>query len=284
MIIYYQLLVRRFFRAPGYFRIFGLWNGLILLFRIEKNLPPASAETRQFKVPGYRHPIYLRDTISDHAIFRQCMVMQQYNIMSFPQNIRLMSYYQESIARSETPLIIDCGANIGLATLWFSERFPKACIVAVEPNSDNFKLLTKNTEMLGQQVTRLNGGIWDKPAKLVITNPEAGASAYQVKEIDVTGDTGLRAYTIDEICKMHGVSAPFIVKIDIEGAQGTLFRSNTNWVKNTPLITLELDDWLLPWSGCNRSFFSCVSQYPADYLIKDESIFYFRDFLADSGN
>jgi FkbM family methyltransferase len=276
-----QLFVRRFFRAPGYIRNFGLWHGLRLLFSVEKNISRDSDSIRSYKVPGYCHYIYLRDTVSDHATFRQCMVMQQYDFLPFPQSARLMHYYHECIARNETPLIIDCGANIGLATLWFFVRFPKACIVAVEPDTENFKLLTKNTEHLGAQVKRLQGGIWDRSTNLVITNPDAGSSAFQVKEIDINEKTGIRAYTINEICTMNGTAAPFIVKLDIEGAQSTLFRSNTDWVKNTPLITLELDDWLLPWSGCNRNFFSCVSQYPADYLLKDESIFYFRDFLTD---
>jgi hypothetical protein len=70
------------------------------------------------------------------------------------------------------------------------------------------------------------------------------------------------------------------VKIDIEGAQGKLFKSNTEWVTNSHLITLELDDWLMPWQGTSRAFFSCLSKYPFDYLLGQESIFCFRDFDA----
>ena len=83
---------------------------------------------------------------------------------------------------------------------------------------------------------------------------------------------------------MAGVNAPLIVKIDIEGAQAQLFSANTEWVARTRLISLELDDWLMPWQGTSRSFFSCISRYPFDYLIHGESIFCFRDFLADEGS
>src|ERR1700738_292386 len=31
-------------------------------------------------------------------------------------------------------LIVDAGANVGSATLWFRERFPDAHVVALEPN------------------------------------------------------------------------------------------------------------------------------------------------------
>ena len=76
----------------------------------------------------------------------------------------------------------------------------------------------------------------------------------------------------------------FIVKIDIEGAQKHLFSSNTNWIEHTHLIMLELDDWLLPWQGTSRTFFSALSAYPFDYLIRGEAIFCFRDFEADFSN
>ena len=79
---------------------------------------------------------------------------------------------------------------------------------------------------------------------------------------------------------MEGVVAPFITKIDIEGAQGAVFRDNTDWVSGTHLIMLELDDWLLPWAGTSRPFLAALSRVPFDNLIRGEIIFCFRDFTA----
>ena len=64
------------------------------------------------------------------------------------------------------------------------------------------------------------------------------------------------------------------------GSNAGFDTSNTEWVENTHLVTLELDDWLLPWRGTSRPFFSCLSKYPFDYLLGEESIFCFRDFNA----
>jgi FkbM family methyltransferase len=44
----------------------------------------------------------------------------------------------------ESPTIIDAGAHIGLATLFFKRRYPRARIVAVEPNPTTFALLERN--------------------------------------------------------------------------------------------------------------------------------------------
>jgi FkbM family methyltransferase len=47
---------------------------------------------------------------------------------------------------SPAPVIFDCGANIGLASLFFARRFPNASITAFEPDPDAFAALTWNAE------------------------------------------------------------------------------------------------------------------------------------------
>ena len=49
------------------------------------------------------------------------------------------------------PFIIDCGANIGMAVLYFKRRYPKSTIWAFEPNPAAFELLRMNIE--GNQIT-----------------------------------------------------------------------------------------------------------------------------------
>jgi FkbM family methyltransferase len=51
-------------------------------------------------------------------------------------------YYFET--ENPQPVIIDAGAHIGLATLYFKKNYPGAVITAIEPQLANFKLLEKN--------------------------------------------------------------------------------------------------------------------------------------------
>src|SRR5690349_15408454 len=143
-----SLFVRRVFRAPGYVRNFGLRDGLRLLIAIEKKLPKSSDDVRAFRVPGYGPAIYLRDCHADHAIFRQCFVMQQYDFRLWPQYKRFKEEYLGALERGDVPLIIDGGANVGLATRWFAAHFPEAKIAAIEPHPANFEMLKRNTEAL----------------------------------------------------------------------------------------------------------------------------------------
>lgn len=47
-------------------------------------------------------------------------------------------------SEKHTPVILDCGANIGIATLYFKWLFPKAQITAFEPDPHTFDLLKEN--------------------------------------------------------------------------------------------------------------------------------------------
>ena len=44
------------------------------------------------------------------------------------------------------PVIIDCGANIGMSVLYFKRCHPKATIIAIEPNPTTYSLLDKNVK------------------------------------------------------------------------------------------------------------------------------------------
>jgi FkbM family methyltransferase len=47
------------------------------------------------------------------------------------------------------PVILDCGSHIGLSVAWFKQRFPRARIVAFEPDPESFRLLQANVAANG---------------------------------------------------------------------------------------------------------------------------------------
>jgi len=192
-----------------------------------------------------------------------------------------MDAYRNMISEGKRPLIIDCGANIGLASIWFSINFPEAIVYAIEPDRDNFQMLRKNVGEY-KQVVPLLGGIWDHSAYLKIDNPDAGSAAFQVSEVekfsnhDEPPSSAIRAYSVAEIFAMAKCKEALIVKVDIEGAESMLFRTNTDWLLDTRLLIIELHDWLFPWKGTSRTFLSCISQLRFDFLFKDENAFFLK--------
>jgi FkbM family methyltransferase len=64
--------------------------------------------------------------------------------------------------QGDKPLVIlDCGANIGTATVYFKKQFPSAKILAFEPGKNECEKLKKNVaENNLQNVTVYNNAIW----------------------------------------------------------------------------------------------------------------------------
>lgn len=61
----------------------------------------------------------------------------------------------------ETPYIIDCGANIGLSILFFKNIFPKAVIIAFEPDAEIFTTLKRNIQNYNlSDVTLIQKAVW----------------------------------------------------------------------------------------------------------------------------
>lgn len=54
-------------------------------------------------------------------------------------------YFIESSELNDQPVVVDIGAHVGVATLYFSMILPNSKIYSVEPNPVSFELLKKNT-------------------------------------------------------------------------------------------------------------------------------------------
>lgn len=182
--------------------------------------------------------------------------------------INVNAFYKKIISRSKSPLILDCGANIGLATKYFSERYPRANIVAIEPDPENAALARRNNK--AGPVRIVQAGIASELGKGRIIDMGA-SNAFRV-ELDLAGD--LELISINSILK--GVEAdnvqPFVIKIDIEGFERELFSNNTEWIDFFPIIIVELHDWMMPGQNISNNFLKCVAARGRDFIHLDRYI------------
>ena len=108
--------------------------------------------------------------------------------------------------------------------------------------------------------------------KLTIINPAAGAGAFRVVE----GEGNLRAYSVPEILSMEPRGQLLIAKIDIEGGEKALFRSNTDWIREAEMITIELHDWLFPGEHTSQNFLTAAAALGLDFVFRGENVFCFK--------
>ncbi len=263
-------------RLPNYVKRFGIAHGLRIGLAIGTPANGPESDATAIAVPGYAHPIWLRPTRSDHSIFWQCMTRDQYDLREWPQTKRFVERCNRLRAAGQVPVIIDGGANIGLAAIGFARDYPDAQILAVEPDSDNFRILGQNAKSAGTSITPVLGAISAHTGHSRVIERERGSAGFRTEYCEASHPEAVASFDIPALVNMVPGGWPWIVKLDIEGAQEELFSANTAWVGQADLIILELDDWQFPWRASAQSFFAALSAHKFDYLIRGELIFCFR--------
>lgn len=179
-----------------------------------------------------RSPFAIRGTDADRSVLYQVLVERQYE--------------DAMIAGRDIRLIVDCGAHVGLASLYFANRFPAARIIAVEPDTANLDLLRQNCRAY-EQIEVMHGALWPVAAQLRIANPSAASWAFMIEP----GSGSVPAITIQEIVAKYGVID--VLKMDVEGTEKRLFDApeSKEWLGDLGCLMVELHDRFVP--GCTRS-------------------------------
>ena len=156
--------------------------------------------------------------------------------------------------------IVDCGAHIGCTSLFFTLKYPQTRVIAVEPDAENFRMLSANLESF-PNVIPLNAAIWHRNSRVRIANPGTNPTGLYVNEVAEVDSQGLPGLTIPQIMKKAGVDFIDILKIDVEGAEQRLFSSPDchEWLSNVSVLIVELHDRLYP--GCARALYSALDRY-----------------------
>jgi FkbM family methyltransferase len=225
-------------------------------------------------LPG-GHRMMVRKRTSEVAAFRQTFLERESDVLVLPQGASVTTKYQEILARGRRPLVIVCGANTGLSAIFFVLLFPQALVVAMEPSDDNFEMLQRNVGFY-PSIIPMQTGVWDKNCHLRIANPNADPLEYQTVECDPGERDALAALTMDDILMRFPDGELLLIKIDIEGSEQALFRSHTDWIERTPLMIVELHDWLLPQRRTSAAFLSLLGDLQCDFVIRGENVLIFN--------
>jgi FkbM family methyltransferase len=231
-----RTVIDRAIRLAQYVSAFGSIEGLALFFKNRVNRREFSLSIST--VPG---KFVIRRSACDLCVFDQVFVEQQYRL-------------EFSL---EPNFIVDAGANVGFSSAYFAMQYPRAKIVALEPEPSNFVQLKKNVGAL-KNVTCVQAALWSDTSRLCIQDPSAQSHAFRV-QVASSVDSNvqfMQAVTIDEIMRNHGVETIDLLKIDIEGAEKEVFSDPTKWIDRVRVIMIELHDNIKP--GCSKTFWNAL--------------------------
>lgn len=214
----------------------------IMLKQIAEKIIPHSIRKNVFSIKSwlyyYTHKksfqnITIRPKTSDIFMFRQVFIRKDYLLPELPKDFN-------------KPLrIIDCGANVGYASIWFTKQYPNSSIVAIEPEESNYQTLLQNIHSF-PQITPLQNGIWIKESPLKVIDKGFGESGFMIEEVTSTQEADVEGISILDIMNMKKWDHVDIIKMDIEGTEKILLQNPIPWMKKCTLLIIELHEEMMP--------------------------------------
>lgn len=202
-------------------------------------------------IPELKYPFKLRVNTSDTTVFYQIFSDREYdNPIDFTPEV-----------------IIDAGANIGLTSLFYANKYPNAKIIAIEPDYENFETLLFNTKNYSN-ITCINCGLWHKDTSLRVSDKfQGGKWAMVVEELDSEEHGSIKAISVNTIISQFQLNQIDILKMDIESAEMEVFSNHyEQWIPKTKMMIVELHDRMKP--GCSKAFFNAINSTLTNFNMK----------------
>jgi FkbM family methyltransferase len=206
---------------------------------------------------GIQHPVQLRLRTSDILVYGDILLRGQYGFD----------------LRCSPSVIIDAGANIGLASIYFAHKYPKAKIIAIEPEASNFALLTKNVGYYST-IVPVHAALWNYDGEISVSEPDPATGAggkWAFVTHEGSGDR-VRAITVRTLMEQMKIDRIDLLKVDIEGAEKEVFEA-CDWIDCVDCLMIELHDWFKP--GCTDAVASVVQGFSR--VRRGETTIYVRE-------
>lgn len=134
----------------------------------------------------------------------------------YAHTFALNEYFLKDFEPENSQSILDCGASIGDATIFFKTKYPASKVYSIEYDDKNYEYLQKNIEL-----NNYNDVV---PIKTFVTNQNAENMS-----------------TIDEIVKKYKINNLGLIKLDIEGAERfALYGAKETIIKQKPKLIIPI--------------------------------------------
>jgi FkbM family methyltransferase len=158
------------------------------------------------------------------------------SFVSTYESIYIQNCYHFYSSKS-SPRILDCGANTGLATLYFKKIYPNSRITAFEPDPEIAACFRKNLSLKGiNDVELVEAAVWKKDGQMTFLPDGADGGALSASGSGITVNTvDLRRWMYEPID---------FLKMDIEGAEIEVFDHCADQLGNVKNIAVEYHERL----------------------------------------
>lgn len=232
------------------------WRGVVYAIRSRMDTAPRAVRVRH---PAAKHPLLLRTHTSDPLVFEEVFVRRAYDL---------------GLAKAPQT-IVDCGANIGLTSVFLANQYPEARILALEPEAANYALCVRNCSRY-PMIQPLQAAVWGENEQLKVFDPGGhGEWGMRVEsaDLDPPGPSlgRIQGMTIDLLMETEGIEYIDLLKVDIEGAELEVFRDASAWIDRVGVIVVECHDRFK--AGCEASVRGATRSFEWEECVGENLLF-----------
>lgn len=180
--------------------------------------------------------LFYRTNKADLDIFREVFMFEVYRL---PARLR------------PAGVLVDLGANIGMASVWFARRYDIDRVVAVEPVPANAAILRKNlaANSIPNQIVQSTVG--PRRGEVSFSTDQRPGEGHVVE--NGASDFTVGMITMDDV--LTDVARPVaLLKMDIEGGEGPLIHDGSpSWLHDVQIIAAELHPQFLDVDAITES-------------------------------
>jgi FkbM family methyltransferase len=209
------------------------------------------------RVPGLRSA-RIRLRLRDGGSYFECQVRVRTDLMTLREVFLAQEYALPDDL--EPRVILDLGANIGAAAIYFHLKYPQATIHALEPAAETFALMQDNV----RQFPRMHAH------RLAVAGANGRAAFYTSREaskatllaaVGGDGEEEVETCTLARVMETLGLDRVDLVKVDIEGAEHEVFQAFHEMDRiglvigelHAHMIPATVDEFLSLFEGCETS-------------------------------
>ena len=151
-------------------------------------------------------------------------------------------------ADTPSPVIYDCGANVGVSVAYYKSLYPGARIVAFEPDREVYDYLSRNLSRnnLLENVVLHNAAVWTHSKGVAFASD--GADGGHVEEC--SGGGAVPSVDLREM--LLGEERVDLLKMDIEGAETVVMPALKYVLKRVRNLFCEYHSWGTERNGTER--------------------------------
>jgi len=192
--------------------------------RVEKNEFRVFYDGTSAKLGGVEVALRMPDCASSDArVFEQIFIRQDY--------AQVLDWFAAVSPGTQISTILDIGANIGCSALFFCTWLPAPNIFCLEPEASSFTRLLLNLRLNPHRPIRCHqAALWKHPGSLNCAHDFRDGKEWGARFVEGPGEgkgspQKVAALDINGLAAMTGFSQVDFLKMDIEGAEADLFKS-----------------------------------------------------------